>query len=111
MIDERSVSNSLNRRKSHATRRSEVDRKQNSRFLSRNIYGCFILFTLSVIPAREGVAKGSEKKGTTKDTKSTKKSFSFPLWPSCSAWFKAFMLSATPSTESGAKGPDKEGNF
>ena len=26
----------------------------------------------------EGVAKGSEKKGTTKDTKSTKKSFSFP---------------------------------
>ena len=28
---------------------------------------------------KEGVAKGSEKKGTTKDTKSTKKSFSFPL--------------------------------
>ena len=27
---------------------------------------------------KEGVAKGSEKKGTTKDTKSTKKSFSFP---------------------------------
>ena len=45
----------------------------------------------------EGVAKGSEKKGTTKDTKSTKKSFSFPLWPWCSSWFKAFMLFATPS--------------
>ena len=38
-----------------------------------------------------------EKKGTTKSTKSTKKSFSFPLWPSCSSWFKAFMLFATPS--------------
>ena len=42
----------------------------------------------------EGVAKGSEKKGTTKNTKSTKKSFSFP---SCSSWFKAFMLFATAS--------------
>ena len=31
------------------------------------------------IASFEGVAKGSEKKGTTKDTKSTKKSFSFPL--------------------------------
>ncbi len=45
------------------------------------------------IPAFEDVAS-SEKKGT---TKSTKKSFSFPLWPSCSSWFKAFMLFATPS--------------
>ena len=42
----------------------------------------------------EGVAKGSEKKGTTKDTKSTKKSFSFPLCPS---WFKAFKLFAIPA--------------
>ena len=33
---------------------------------------------LTVILAKAGVAKGSEKKGTTKDTKSTKKSFSFP---------------------------------
>ena len=40
----------------------------------------------------EGVAKGSEKKGTTKNTKSTKKSFSFPLCPSCTSWFKAFWL-------------------
>ena len=39
--------------------------------------------------SKEVVAKGSEKKGT---TKSTKKSFSFPSWPS---WFKAFMLFAT----------------
>ena len=46
----------------------------------------------AVIPAKEVVAKGPEKKGTTKGTKSTKKSFSFvPLW------FKAFMPFATPS--------------
>ena len=32
----------------------------------------------ALILVKEGVAKGSEKKGTTKDTKSTKKSFSFP---------------------------------
>ena len=32
------------------------------------------------IPAFQVVAKSPEKKGTTKDTKSTKKSFSFPLW-------------------------------
>ena len=38
----------------------------------------------------EGVAKGSEKKGTTKNTKNTKKSFSFPFCPSCTSWFKAF---------------------
>ena len=31
------------------------------------------------ITEKEGVAKGPEKKGTTKDTKNTKKSFSFPL--------------------------------
>ena len=45
-----------------------------------------------IIPAMEGVAKGPEKKGTTKDTKSTKKSFSFPLCSSCPSWFEAFML-------------------
>ena len=45
--------------------------------------------------SREEVAKGYEKKETTKSTKSTKKSFSFPLWLSCSWWFKAFMLFAT----------------
>ena len=38
---------------------------------------------LFAIASKEGVTKGSEKKGTTK-------SFSFPL---CSSWFKAFMLS------------------
>ena len=48
-------------------------------------------------PVQESVAKGPEKKGTTKDTKSTKKSFSFPLCSSCPSWFKAFMLFATPS--------------
>ena len=47
--------------------------------------------------AFEGVAKGSEKKGTTKDTKSTKKSFSFPLCSSCPSWFEAFTLFATAS--------------
>ena len=57
----------------------------------------------------EGLAKGSEKKGTTKNTKSTKKSVSFPLWPSCSSWFKAFMLFATPSKEGTAKDPEKKG--
>ena len=35
-----------------------------------------------------------EKKGT---TKSTKKSFSFPLCSLCALWFKAFMLFATTS--------------
>ena len=50
---------------------------------------------LTVILVQERVAKGPEKKGTTKNTKSTKKSFSFPSWPSCSSWFKAFMLFAT----------------
>ena len=49
---------------------------------------------LVIIPAKEGVAKGPEKKGTTKNTKSTKKSFSFPLWPS---WFKAFYFLRHPS--------------
>ncbi len=53
-------------------------------------------YQLFNIPVKESVAKGSEKKGTTKNTKSAKKSFSFPLWPSCSSWFKAFMLFATP---------------
>ena len=48
-----------------------------------------------IIPAMEGVAKGPEKKGTTENTKSTKKSFSFPLCSLCSLWFKAFMLFAT----------------
>ena len=47
--------------------------------------------------ASEGVAKSPEKKGTTKDTKSTKKSFSFPLCSSCPSWFEAFMLFATIS--------------
>ena len=46
----------------------------------------------TIIFPKEGVAKGSEKKGTTKDTKSTKKSFSFPL-----CRFKAFKLFATLS--------------
>ena len=55
------------------------------------------LLWLTVILAKEGVAKGSEKKGTTKSTKSTKKSFSFPLCSLCALWFKAFMLFATPS--------------
>ena len=46
----------------------------------------------AVIPAKEVVAKGPEKKGT---TKGTKKSFSFvALVP---LWFKAFMPFATPS--------------
>ena len=45
------------------------------------------------ITSKVGVTKGSEKKGTTKDTKSTKKSFSFPLCPSCTSWFKAFRRS------------------
>ena len=58
---------------------------------------------MTSLTAVEVVAKGSEKKGTTKDTKSTKKSFSFPSWPSCSSWFKAFMLFAT--FEAVVKGP------
>ena len=37
--------------------------------------------------------KALKRRGTTKNTS---KSFSFPLWPSCSSWFKAFMLFATP---------------
>ena len=53
-------------------------------------------YQLFIIPVKECVAKGSEKEGT---MKSTKKSFSFPLWPSCSSWFKAFMLFATLSQE------------
>ena len=54
-------------------------------------------------PQRRLSQKALEKKGTTKDTKSTKKSFSFPWWPSCSSWFEAFMLFATPSKEAVAK--------
>ena len=49
----------------------------------------------AVIPAKEVVAKGPEKKGTTKGTKSTKKSFSFVAF--VPLWFKAFMPFATPS--------------
>ena len=45
----------------------------------------------AVIPAKEVVAKGPEKKGA---TKSTKKSFSFVAF--VPLWFKAFMLFATP---------------
>ena len=50
-----------------------------------------------LIPVFETVAKGPEKKGTTKHTKSTKKSFSFPLCSSCPSWFEAFMLFVTTS--------------
>ena len=48
-----------------------------------------------LIPVFETVAKDPEKKETTKHTKSTKRSFSFPLCSSCASWFKAFMLFAT----------------
>ena len=44
------------------------------------------------------IGSSSEKEGTTKDTKSTKKSFSFPLCSSCPSWFEAFMPFATAST-------------
>ena len=47
----------------------------------------------AVVLTKARVAKGCEKKGT---TKSTKKSFSFPWWSSCSSWFKAFMLLRQP---------------
>ena len=52
-----------------------------------------------VITGGEVVAKGAEKKGTTKGTKSTKKSFSFVAF--VPLWFKAFMLFATPSWNDG----------
>ncbi len=51
-------------------------------------FNAFLLFATAFLV---GLAKDSEKKGT---TKSTKRSFSFPSWPACSSWFKAFM---TPS--------------
>ena len=47
------------------------------------------MFCQRRITAVEAIAKGPEKKGT---TKSTKKSSSFP---SCSSWFKAFMVFVT----------------
>ena len=62
-----------------------------------------------LIPVFETVAKDPEKKGTTKNTKSTKKSFSFPFCSSCASWFKAFMLFATTYSEAAAKDPEKKG--
>ena len=56
--------------------------------------GAFVHFSgvEMVITGGEVVAKGAEKKGT---TKGTKKSFSFVAF--VPLWFKAFMLFATPS--------------